>query len=477
MDHPYTKVNPYRASPLTALVIFRTDKAAKVSYTVVGKSAKTSITNTVNGGYQKVHQVPVVGLYADYANQVKITYRNGQTTTKTLTLQTGKLPKTLSQADIKVTKSDQSKMAIGQNTLTLINRTAQEPYAIDADGQIRWYSTKWSQHTFVQLSNGHLLMQNRTSKTAKSYNVLTETDYLGRIYRQYKFSGKLGKGSEESTITAVHHDVVELPNHNLLVTISDGGKYVEDVLAEVDRTSGKVVKAIDLKRLLPVTMYRNYHQTSSRSGKVDWLHVNALWYDQKTGNVLSSARNQDLNMSFNYQTEKINWIYSGKKAASWPKKWRKYLLTPTKGTTITGGQHGLTLLSEHGQQLKILLYNNNINVTNGNAKTSGKYSEAVAYTIDLSKMSIKQTWSYGKTLGTANFTRVIGYDQRLSNGNTLIDFGYKQNEQESNIIEVDAEGNQVFNVTLKASATNRTYAYRAYRLNFYPSNYQFDATK
>lgn len=55
LDHPYTKVNPYRTSPLTALVIFRTDEAAKVSYTVVGKSAKTSITNTVNGGYQKVH--------------------------------------------------------------------------------------------------------------------------------------------------------------------------------------------------------------------------------------------------------------------------------------------------------------------------------------------------------------------------------------------------------------------------------------
>nr|WP_235807612.1 aryl-sulfate sulfotransferase N-terminal domain-containing protein [Limosilactobacillus ingluviei] len=50
------------------------------------KSAKTSITNTVNGGYQRVYQVPVVGLYADYANQVKIkvTYRNGQTTTKNL---------------------------------------------------------------------------------------------------------------------------------------------------------------------------------------------------------------------------------------------------------------------------------------------------------------------------------------------------------------------------------------------------------
>ncbi|MGV7331448.1 aryl-sulfate sulfotransferase N-terminal domain-containing protein, partial [Mycobacterium kansasii] len=71
-------MNPYGSSPLSALVTFKTTEAVKVTYTVVGKSDKTSITNTVNGGYTKTHQVPVVGLYADYANTVKIT-----TTTKT----------------------------------------------------------------------------------------------------------------------------------------------------------------------------------------------------------------------------------------------------------------------------------------------------------------------------------------------------------------------------------------------------------
>ncbi|MCQ5003080.1 aryl-sulfate sulfotransferase, partial [Escherichia coli] len=98
---------------------------------------------------------------------------------------------------------------------------------------------------------------------------------------------------------------------------------------------------------------------------------------------------------------------------------------PTKGTTITGGQHDLTLLSSKNGKLKVLLYDNNIDVTNGNAKTSGKYSQAVQYTIDTKKKTIKQTWSYGKSLGKDNFTRVIGSAQRLSNGNTLIDFGYK----------------------------------------------------
>lgn len=478
LDNAYVKVNPYGTSPLTALIIFKTDKAAKVTYTVVGKTDNTSITNTVKG-YQTTHQVPIVGLYANYSNQVQVTltYKDGTTEQKTFTIKTGKLPKNLRNTKITVSKSNKSKMEIGNNELTYINKTSEEPFAVDADGNIRWYSTLYSRHTFVQLSNGHLLIQNRTNGNKGSYNVLSETDYLGRIYRRYRFSDKLGKSSLEQYITAVHHDALELPNHNLLVTISGGDKYAEDVIVEIDYKTGKTVKVIDFKKLLPSSMYRNYNSTTTKGGKIDWLHMNSLYYDQKTGNLLVSARNQDITMSINYKTGKINWIYSGKKKSSWPKKYRSKLLTSAKGTTITGGQHDLTLLSSKNGKLKVLLYDNNIDVTNGNAKTSGKYSQAVQYTIDTKKKTIKQTWSYGKSLGKDNFTRVIGSAQRLSNGNTLIDFGYKHDGSQSNIIEVDKNNNQVFNLTISSSKTDRTYVYRAYRVKFTPSNFVFDATK
>lgn len=478
LDNAYVKVNPYGTSPLTALMIFKTDKAAKVTYTVVGKTDNTSITNTVKG-YQTTHQVPIVGLYANYSNQVQVTltYKDGTTEQKTFTIKTGKLPKNLRNTKITVSKSNKSKMEIGNNELTYINKTSEEPFAVDTDGNIRWYSTLYSRHTFVQLSNGHLLIQNRTNGNKGSYNVLSETDYLGRIYRRYRFSDKLGKSSLEQYITAVHHDALELPNHNLLVTISGGDKYAEDVIAEIDYKTGKTVKVIDFKKLLPSSMYRNYNSTTTKGGKIDWLHMNSLYYDQKTGNLLVSARNQDITMSINYKTGKINWIYSGKKKSSWPKKYRSKLLTPTKGTKITGGQHDLTLLSDKNGKLKVLLYDNNIDVTNGNAKTSGKYSQAVQYTIDTKKKTIKQTWSYGKSLGKDNFTRVIGSAQRLSNGNTLIDFGYKHDGSQSNIIEVDKNNNQVFNLTISSSKTDRTYVYRAYRVKFTPSNFVFDVTK
>ena len=478
LNNAYVKVNPYGTSPLTALMIFKTDQAAKVTYTVVGKTDNTSITNTVKG-YKTTHQVPIVGLYANYSNQVQVTltYKDGTTEQKTFTIKTGKLPKNLRQTKITVSKSNKSKMQIGNNELTYINKTSEEPFAVDADGNIRWYSTLYSRHTFVQLSNGHLLIQNRTNGNKGSYNVLSETDYLGRIYRRYRFSDKLGKSSLEQYITAVHHDALELPNHNLLVTISGGDKYAEDVIAEIDYKTGKTVKVIDFKKLLPSSMYRNYSSTTTKGGKIDWLHMNSLYYDQKTGNLLVSARNQDITMSINYKSGKINWIYSGKKKSSWPKKYRSKLLTPAKGTTITGGQHDLTLLSSKNGKLKVLLYDNNIDVTNGNAKTSGKYSQAVQYTIDTKKKTIKQTWSYGKSLGKDNFTRVIGSAQRLSNGNTLIDFGYKHDGSQSNIIEVDKNNNQVFNLTISSSKTDRTYVYRAYRVKFTPSNFVFDATK
>ncbi|MGO2237535.1 MAG: aryl-sulfate sulfotransferase [Lactobacillus helveticus] len=134
------------------------------------------------------------------------------------------------------------------------------------------------------------------------------------------------------------------------------------------------------------------------------------------------------------------------------------------------GQHGVYLLKETGSKLDILLYDNNIAVTNGDKKQSGKFSAATEYQIDTKKKTIKQVWSYGKNFGKQNFTEVIGYAQRLKNGNTLINFGFKNKGKESNIIEVDAHGNQVFNLTITNSAKDMTYVYRAYRMQFYPDN-------
>jgi len=490
LDSPFVKVDPYAASPLAALVTFKTDDAVKVTYTVVGKTDKTSITNTVKGGYTTTHQVPVVGLYADTNNTVKITTttKSGKTKTKTLTMQTGSLPKYIKDAKVTVSKNDKDKMEIGKNKLTIMNRTTKQPFAIDADGAVRWYDTNYSQHTIEQWSNGHIMMLSKKDVNSDVYNDLLETDYLGRVYQEYSFSAgtsssdgssiskAAAKASSETTV--IHHDLVELPNHNFLATVSDGSKYKEDTMIEVSHKTGKIVKVIDMKKLLPKSMWTKFKK--GLDGKVDWLHQNAVDYDKNDKSIVISSRNQDMIMKLDYKTDHIKWIYSGKKKATWPKAYRKYLLKPTKGTTITGGQHGLYLLNNGGKNTAnsedFMLYDNNIDVTNGNKQTSGQYSQAVEYHVDANKMTIKQTWSYGKSLGKTNFTPVIGYAQKLANDNVLIDFGFKNGGKESNAIEVTQSGKQVFNVTMK-SAASKAYAYRAYRVPFYGTAYQIDATK
>lgn len=480
VQNPYVKINPYETSPLTALVLFQTDTKAKVSYTVKGQSKTTSLTNTVNEGYTTKHQVPIVGLYANYENtvQIKVDYQDGHSETKTLQLKTGSLPEYLDEDNIKVTKSDTAKMDIGDNKLTVINRTTKEPYAIDSDGKIRWYSTNWSQHTIEQLKNGHLLLQTKLNNEAKAYNYLLEQDYLGRVYKEYKFNSSAGNKEQAGyPATVIHHDVTELPNGDLIATVNDGSdKYVEDTIVQISHKTGKVVKVIDLKRLLPAKMYLKYKEKTD-SGQYDWLHVNAVDYDKKDGSLLISARNQDLIMKLDYKTDQIEWIYCNKDKKEWPRKYRKKLLTPTKGTAYTGGQHGIYVLSNDGKTENILLYDNNIAVTNGDKDTSGKYSQAIEYKIDNENKTITQVWDYGKELGEDNFTSIIGYAQRLDNQNTLIDFGFKNQGAESNIIEVTKDGQQIFNVTLKTSAADKTYVYRAYRWEFYSSNYVFDLNK
>lgn len=483
---PYIKVNPYKNAPLSALIIFKTDQPAKVTYKVIGKSYKTTITNHIKS-YQTNHQIPIVGLYADYKNKVEITLttKDGKTQKKTFSIQTGQLPEHIISNQRYLTNVNKDKMDIGDNKLTVLDRTSRQTYAVDADGQVRWYYLRWNEHIFEQLNNGHLLLFTKIKSGDYRYNLLVETDYLGRVYNQYAFDKNMGnsyKSKSSKGISVVHHDVCELPNGNLLLTVDDGSKYVEDTLAELDRKTGKIVNVINFKNVFPKDMYAKsklpaVDKANQGLGLIDWLHLNDVDYDAKTGTVLLSSRNQDMIWAMDYKTKKLKWIFTSKKASSWPKEYRKYLLKPAAGTKYTGGQHALYLLKRNGNKLDVLLYNNNIAVTNGDKDTSGKYSAGVEYEIDTSKKTIKQIWSFGEELGKANFTSVIGNAQRLSNGNTLVDFGYKSGGNQSNIIEVDKNNKEVFNLTTYNSAKDKTYVYRAYRMEFYPDNYVFDLLK
>ncbi|MGL9749969.1 aryl-sulfate sulfotransferase [Enterococcus sp. DIV0170] len=473
-DNIYAKVDPYDASPLSALLLFQTEEAMKVEISVAGKDDESTIKNNFDD-YTTDHSIPVLGLYADTDNEVtvKLTNEAGTSMEKKVTIKTGALAKSI--ADIEVNDADTEKMALGDSELTFVVPSTKRAYAFDANGDVRWYSTRYNSHIFKELANGNLLYLTKESNDADTYNVLLETDYLGKIYNRYDFSSSSASndtGKSEGEMTVIHHDGIELPSGNLLLTVNDGSNYIEDTMIELNRETGEIEKTIDLKDILPESFYEEYDSTSREDGKIDWFHQNSVEYDEADDSIIISGRHQDTIMKIDYSTNEIKWIMGD--SSGWPESYQKYFLDGD--IKASGGQHAAIVLpdqDDNAETTDILYYDNNISVTRGDEADSEKYSEARQVRINEEDRTIEEVWTFGEDLGEAYFTKIIGSARYLTdNGNRLVNFGYREEGKTSSIIEVTEDGETVLDVDLTDFPTS-AWAYRAERFSLYNDNWTY----
>lgn len=199
------------------------------------------------------------------------------------------------------------------NGLTFAVPSTKYVIGFDKNGDIRWYSSRYNSHGFQLLENGHLLYLSKDDNSGSAYNRLLEIDFTGKVYNAYEISNntaitQTGDGGEA---TVVHHDAIELPSGNLLLTVNDGeGVYIEDTMIEIARDTGEIVKSIDLKDILPASFYKDYDSTTREDGLIDWFHQNAVVYDSSDNSIIVSGRHQDTGMKLNYETNEIIWILS-----------------------------------------------------------------------------------------------------------------------------------------------------------------------
>lgn len=473
-DNIYVQLDPYDASPLSALLLFQTEDAMTVDISVAGKDEATTIKNSFDD-YETDHSIPVLGLYPDTENEVTVTLtdESGNSMEKTVTIKTGTLAKSIANIDVK--EADTTKMELGDSELTFVVPSTKRAYAFDANGDVRWYSTRYNSHIFKELNNGNLLYLTKKSNDADTYNVLLETDYLGKIYHRYDFSSSSAAndtGKSEGEMTVIHHDGIELPSGNFLLTVNDGSNYIEDTMIELNRETGEIEKTIDLKDILPEAFYEDYDSTSREDGKVDWFHQNSVEYDEADNSIIISGRHQDTIMKIDYETSEIKWIMGD--SSGWPESYQKYFLNGD--VKASGGQHAAIVLpdqDDNDETTDILYYDNNISVTRGDEETSEQYSEARQVRINEAEMTIEEVWTFGEELGEDYYTKIIGSARYLSNtGNRLVNFGYRDEGQISSIMEVTEEGETVLKVDLTDFPTS-AWAYRAERFSLYSEDWTY----
>ncbi|MFD1456591.1 aryl-sulfate sulfotransferase [Levilactobacillus lanxiensis] len=478
--HAKVIVNPYETSPLSGLILVKTQAATKVKLTVHGDTPKTTLTKYLPK-YRTNHAIGVLGLYANRTNRVTLTFtkKNGQKTYATYTMRTGKAPKEIGKNTLKTSHPKKMALGKGNNRLTFAVSSQGITYGLDAQGKIRWYSTNLISHVFKRLANNHLLILTKISASEHKYNALRETDFYGRVYRQYNFEGKFPTRQDHNkleTNTVIHHDAIELPNHNLLLTVDDGSsKYVEDTMIEIDYKTAKIVKVIDLKRILPKSAYTQYTGTKRPDGKIDWFHQNSMVYDAKKDELIVSGRNQDMIFAINYKTTNLKWILASPDKL--PKHYQQYLLQPTtQNYRYNGGQHAVNIIPQQtkGDTIGLEFYDNNVPVTRGKTKQSKKWSAGEIVSINQLEHTVTKTWSFGKTLGQRNFTNIVGSSYAVGRNNTLIGFGYASNGKRSEFVEVNRKTNQIVFDVNRTHFKHGDWSYRAQRMALYPGSASVD---
>lgn len=387
IDDPKVILNPYGNSPLTALVMFETEDEVEVELTIKGKDELSTFKHKFSSA--KEHYLPVYGLYADYENEVVISYlENGKEVSKTLTIKTDKLPD-----DIALPTSVYADKENLVNDLYFFTPSSSGyTLAYDVNGDIRWYLTNYALWKIDRLSNGHLLVSSERLIYSPYYmSGLYEMDLLGKIYVEYSLKG------------GYHHDYYEMENGNLLVSSDDFNNEdgtVEDYIVELDRSSGDIVKTWDLKDILNMEDGKSENWTS-----YDWFHNNSVWYDKNTNSITLSGRHQDAVINIDYDSGKLNWIVGD--PTNWSSEYQEYFFTPVGDDFEWQWSQHAAMITPEGYLFLLDNGNNKSKIKEEYVPASDSYTRAVMYKLDTENMTIEQVWQYGKERGSEFYSPYI----------------------------------------------------------------------
>lgn len=442
-EAPLVKEDPYKNSPLTALVLFTTEESCQVKVTVKGKDSKSDITGKLKA--TKEHRIPVIGLYPNKKNKVVLELLNDagkMIKKKMITIQTKELPK--SMKDVVRVEKHAKKSAYH---LTMISgQSTPYPFAYDENGDVRWYlATKTEDYGIFPMSDQKFMLQSKDSLTLTEEKAHTteihEMDYLGRIYQIYYVK----KG--------YHHEVIEkVPGGNLLVLSSSIDGHVEDTVQEIDRETGKIVKTLDMRDLFDKT-YIN---------KVDWAHLNTASYNEKTDSVLLSPRNIHSAIKVDWSTNKLKWILCNPKFFEGTEQESK-VLKPIGNIKWHFQQHSVYEipddLDNNPDTIHIMLLDNHWQTKRKVDYFDNDPNTYVSiYTIDEKKMTVKQEHIYAGE--KSKITSNCSYDNKMKR--VFAFNGYLDpliQGRKGMVLEYDYKSENVFN-----KYSFKYYFYRGYEM-------------
>ncbi len=471
-------------SPLAGLLEFSTDVPARVGFRVQGLGEAWTVDSSE---LQTNHAIPLLGFAPDSSYVVEnivLTEGGGATLAlgDSLPVSTNPLPADFPTLDVKTNNPGLMEPGFTLVPFRVIGPNAPAyTMALDAQGEVRWY-IEGNASDIRQRPDGSLL-------TRLDGSVL-EMDFLGNVSNSWhsNIAASPLPGSVLVPTNRFHHDVFPLPNGNFL-TLSRQSQLVDDFPtsdtdpnAPTATTNVRDEPVIEFSPDGTIVQQWNFSDMinptrigygSLATDPVDWVHANAVVYDETDDSIIASLRHQDAVVKFSRSTGDLQWILGPHE--NWGPEFQPFLLNAV-GDSFEWSYH---------QHAPMILPNGNIMLfDNGNFRASPtdpilpgaeSFSRAVEYAIDEDTMEITQVWEYGSDTEEIIYASAQGDADWLSlTDNVLITFGriaridgVSHDGSLSRIIEVNRAGDRVFDLGVSVPGSQ----VRVYRSERIPSFY------
>ena len=457
--------NPNPAVPLAAILSLTTDVPTSV---ILGfDDGSSSWTANPGTGYATSHEIPVVGMKPGRAHTITATVTDeagNSVDIEGLVFETPALPEAFPRPQVVV--SDPDKMEPGVNLFNVNGRwedgqsfpaNFSPAMIVDGEGETLWYYLPGDHrvHDIKRLKNGNFIYEVWPGTAG-----MIEIDLLGNIVRRWHFTGTAkdpAEGSIPVESDALHHDMVELPNGNLLVmstearvyddwytssTDADGPRQSANLIGDeiIEMTfdgeilnEWKLLDIIDPYRIGHGSMREDFwanHYDGVVEGTVyDWSHGNAIIYDESDHSFIMSMPYQNVVAKIDMASGELKWLLGTPE--NWGDQWSDKVLTPAGDVEWSYKHHAIS----HTGRGTYLLFDNGVDRTSPfdqGMALADSYSRAVEYAVNEETMEVSQPWVYGPEQEQF-YGRYLGdVDWQPATGNVLINVGAQ---------ETDADGN------------------------------------
>ncbi len=459
----------------------------KVSYEIMNKDNPNLVDIRKHFrtlGLSASHTIPIMGLYEDNNNIIKvysIDENNSQCYIDIYTVQTEELALDTKMV-MTVENADYSKI---QNSWVLSSGSEGSairgaPQMFDLSGNIRFRYDYEKARNFRGFTFRDDKMYAEVSRGAANHSIL-----------ELNFAG-VDNDSNKIKVDGYnyHHDFVMLDNGSFVILIDNNTEAeVEDRMILVDpsisrteaRAEWDMKKVLDMERL----DFFNWKDGGSFERSIDWLHQNAVTFDEYDKTVIASGRHQGVTKTTipdNNGDFELKWIISPHRGFNTtdinaPFYMADKLLQPldkdgnpiTDIDVIDGSKnhpdfewswvhHSVNIVKRDGDLLNITLFDNGLGRNFG---ASDNYSRVVEYQIDEANMTIKQIFAYGKDRGTELFSNVMSAAAYFADvQNYYMSSTITGNAAKRSIaVEVTKDMQEIFHAHF-----GMLYAYRTYRI-------------